>query len=326
MSKTSAPVKSGRRAGSPKTYFRFARSPKTYFRFARKQLQEFRFRLRPNLRGAVIYPPGHFYSPLLDIQSLGPNDVNLPFDGAEWWEHVDLRADEQRSYYQDLIERFPLLPFPSQQTAGYRYYSDNVWFSLADAFTLSGILRKEKPLKIVEIGSGFSSAVMLDALDHTHACAALTFIEPYPDRLHSLLSPADRSAARVLVQCVQEVPLSVFDELEAQDIVFIDSSHVAKIGSDVTFILLRILPRLKPGVLVHFHDVFYPFSYPARWVREGRAWNESLFLRAFLVGNPQFQVVAFNSFAGHCFPEIFRERVPAFLDNTGGSIWIRKVA
>ena len=118
----------------------------------------------------------------------------------------------------------------------------------------------------------------------------------------------------------------MFDQLEAQDLVFCDSSHVAKIGSDVSYILLRILPRLKPGVLVHFHDVFYPFSYPATWIREGRAWNESLFLRAFLVGNMQFQLVAFNCYAGYSFPELFRERLPAFLNDTGGSIWIRKVA
>jgi len=101
---------------------------------------------------------------------------------------------------------------------------------------------------------------------------------------------------------VQDVPLSVFDQLEAQDLVFIDSSHVAKIGSDVTFIFLRILPRLKRGGLVHFHDIFYPCSYPAVWIREGRAWNESLFLRTFLVGNPQFQLVAFNSYVGYVFP------------------------
>jgi hypothetical protein len=270
-------------------------NPKSYFRFIRKQLLELRLRLQPNLRGAVRYPPGHFYSPLLDIQGLGPNDSSLPFDGAEWWEHVNLRPGQQRSYYEDLLDRFPLLPFPSQKTDGYRYFTENGWFSLSDAFTLSGIIRKEKPRRIVEVGSGFSSAVMLDTLGQTNASAELTLLEPYPDRLYSLLSPHDRSISTVLVQRVQEVSLSVFDQLEAQDLVFIDSSHVCKIGSDVTFILLRILPRLKRGVLVHFHDVFYPFSYPASWIREGRAWNESLFLRAFLVGNPQFQLVSFNS-------------------------------
>jgi hypothetical protein len=301
-------------------------NPKSYSRFILDRLEKRRLILQPNLRGVTTFPPGHFYSPLLDIQSLELNGANLPFDGAEWWEHVNLKPDAQRSYYRDLIERFPCLPFPSQQSGDYRYYTDNVWFVFSDAFTLSGIIRKEKPRRIVEVGSGFSSAVMLDTLRHTSASAALTFIEPYPDRLNSLLTPADTSISRKLVQPVQEVPLSVFDELEAQDLLFIDSSHVAKIGSDVAFIFLRILPRLKPGVIVHFHDIFYPFSYPLDWIRDGRAWNESLFLRTFLVGNPQFEVMAFNSFAGHSFPDLFREKLPAFLKNTGGSIWLRKVA
>jgi predicted O-methyltransferase YrrM len=219
---------------------------------------------------------------LLDIQGLGPNDSNLSFDGAEWWENVNLRPAEQRSYYEDLLDRFPVLPFPSRKTNGFRYYIENDYLPLSDAFTLSGIIQKEKPRKIIEIGSGFSSAVMLDTLDRINMSAELTFIEPYPDRLYSLLSGRDRSTSTVLVQKVQEVCLSVFDQLEAQDLLFIDSSHVAKVGSDVTFILLRILPRLKAGVLVHFHDIFYPFSYPVSWIRIGRAWNESLFLRACL--------------------------------------------
>jgi hypothetical protein len=281
----------------------------------------------------AIFPAGHFYSPLLDIQRLGPNDSNLPFDGAEWWEHVDLRPEGQRAYYEDLLERFPVLPFPRQKADGYRYFIENHPFPLSDAFTLSGIIRKEKPRRIIEVGSGFSSAAMLDTLDHAQQSAVMTFIDPHPDQLYALFSPHDKSVANVITRPVQEVPLSVFDELEAQDLLFIDSTHVSKIGSDVTFILLRILPRLKSGVLVHFHDIFYPFSYPILWIREGRAWNESLFLRTFLAGNQRFEVVAFNSYAGYSFPEVFQERFPAFLVGTqgplnaaGGSIWIRKVS
>lgn len=288
--------------------------------------RKLRLRMSTNRRGATRFPPGHFYSPLLDIQSLRANDANLPFDGEEWWEHVDLRPEAQRAYYEGLLDRFPLLPFPHKPAAGYRYHTDNGWFIASDAFTLSGIIRRERPRRIVEVGSGFSTAVILDTLDHDHAAAALTCIEPHPDRLDALLTARDRSVSQIFVQRVQEAPLSVFDQLEAQDILFIDSSHVAKVGSDVSFLFLRILPRLKPGVLVHLHDIFYPASYPAGWIREGRAWNESLFLRAFLVGNAQFQVTAFNSFAGATFPELFRARFPAFLANSGGSIWLKKVA
>lgn len=250
----------------------------------------------------------------------------MPFDGHEFWEHIRLRQDEQRSYYEDLLERFPFLPFPAQKTDGYRYFTKNNWFRLFDAFTLSGIMRKEKPQRIVEIGSGFSSAVILDTLEQTRHSAPLTCIEPFPLRLKSLTCSDDESSLTVLEQSVQEVSLSVFDQLEARDLLFIDSSHVAKVGSDVMFIVLRVLPRLKPGVLVHFHDIFYPFSYPAKWLRDGIAWNESIFLRAFLLGNSAFEIVAFNSFASASFPEVFHDRLPGFLDGSPGSMWLKRVA
>jgi hypothetical protein len=203
-------------------------------------------RLRPSPPPEFV-PPGHYYSPLLDIESLVASSSTMLFDGVECWEHIDLQAQEQRIYYQDLLDRFPSLPFPSQKTQGYRYFANNDFFNSFDAFTLSGIIRKENPRRIVEIGSGFSSAVMLDTFSQTQTTAELTIVEPFPDRLHSLLSSDDSRPVTILVQPVEEVSLSVFDQLEAGDILFIDSSHVAKIGSDVTIILLRILPRLRRG-------------------------------------------------------------------------------
>ncbi len=301
-------------------------NPKSYLRYVRRRAREFRHRRRPNTKGIDFSPPGHYYSPLLDLHSLGPQDTSFPFDGPENWDHLDLRPAEQRAFYEDLLERFPPLPFPARKSDSHRYFTENKYFIPSDAFTLSGIIRKERPKRIVEIGSGFSTAVTLDALDAGRASALMTFIEPYPERLHSLLKDSDRANSTILAKPVQECRLEVFDQLEAQDLLFIDSSHVAKIGSDVAFLFLRVLPRLKPGVIVHVHDIFYPFSYPLAWIHQGRAWNESLFLRAFLLGNGQFQVMAFNSFAAHTFPDVFRSRFPIFLDNPGGSIWIRKVA
>lgn len=314
-------------------HFRSFFNPKAYSRFLKRHLTERRLRLEkqrlevePNWRGVVCYPPGHYYSPLLDLEKLGPNDTNYPFDGAEWWENIDLRLPEQRAYYEELLERFPPPAWPKEKNDGFRYFTGNDCFILADAFTLSGIIQKEKPRRIIEVGSGFSSAVMLDTFRHAHMSVETTFVEPYPDRLYSLLSRDDRDLSTIHVDLVQKLPLSIFDQLEAQDILFLDSSHVAKVGSDVSFIFLRILPRLKPGVIIHFHDVFYPFTYPMGWIRQGWAWNEALFIRAFLIGNPQFEIMAFNCCIGTLFPEIFWERFPAFLENTGGSIWIRKVA
>lgn len=301
-------------------------SARAYLRSARTMFKEMVLRKRPNLRGVLTFPPGHFYSPLLDIKSLAAHEAALPFDGADWWEHVDMRLDEQRAYYQELVDGSPAAPFPSHKSERCRYYSVNNWFPWSDAFTLAGVMRKEKPRRIIEVGSGYSSAVMLDTLESSGLSTDLTFIEPYPARLYSLLTSNDKRTAVIHEKQVQQVPLAVFDELDEHDLLFIDSSHVLKVGSDLSFIMLRVMPRLKPGVIVHFHDIFYPCSYPANWIREGRAWNESLALRAMLVGGSMFRVLAFNAFAGESFPEIFSGRFPEFLQNTGGSLWLKKIA
>jgi hypothetical protein len=301
-------------------------NPKTYLRFVLKRLNRLGYFNQTGSKVISMFPPGHFYSPLLDTQLIGPTDMGMPFDGEEWWEHIDLRPDAQRDYYQDLVDNYPFLDFPKKKNDSFRYFSENNWFPLGDAFALSSIIQKEKPRRIVEVGSGFSSAVILDTLGKTQSTAELTFIEPFPSRLESLLEEGDKFIAEIIVKRVQEVPMSVFEQLDPQDVLFIDSSHVAKIGSDLTFLILRVLPRLKPGVIVHFHDIFYPWSYPASWIRDGQSWNETLFLRAFLLGNPQFEIMAFNAYAGKNFAEIFHEKQPSFLTNSGGGFWIKKIS
>lgn len=271
------------------------------------------------------FAAGHFYSPLLDLSSIQAGDRTLPFDGPECWEQIDFRLRAQRACYKQLFRDFPPYPFPRERSPAFRYHYANEWYPLADALLLSGIIRKERPKRIIEVGSGYSSAVILDTIEREGRPVSLTCIDPFPNRLETVTSPSDRDACRIIPQRVQEVPLERFDELGPRDILFIDSSHVAKIGSDVAFLFLRVLPRLKPGVLIHFHDIFYPCSYPMDWIRKGWAWNESLFLRAFLIGNPAFRIVAFNAYANAHFPKLLRELAPGFLNHPGGSLWLRKV-
>ncbi len=296
-----------------------------FLRAIPERLRELSLCLSKNIRGVTSHPPGHFYSPLLDLRALASASNSLPNDGLEMWEHVELREEEQKSYYTALLRDCPPLPFPAKPSAGFLYHAENRWFRLADAYTLSAILRRERPRRIIEVGSGFSSAVMLDTLRRSNWQSTLTLIEPNPQRLYSLLGARESSCARILTRTVQNVPVEVYDELEAGDVLFIDSSHVAKIGSDVTFLFLRVLPRLKPGVIIHVHDISFPESYPIAWVRKGWAWNESIMLRAFLVGNSSYQVMAFNAFARHAFPDLFRDLYPSFLQNPGGSFWMKKV-
>jgi predicted O-methyltransferase YrrM len=277
-------------------------------------------RVSPNYRGVSFAPPGHFYSPLLDIAS-----QQQLLDGEEDWLHVPLYEDEQRALYSELQGYITRGELPLPGVAGRRYQQPNDWFPLADAFLLSALLHRERPQRIVEIGSGYSSAVMLDTLEHLQRTPELTFIEPYPQRLHSLVQNAPSTRYTLHQQPVQQVDPAIFESLQAGDFLFIDSSHVAKIGSDVSYLFLRILPRLKPGVWVHVHDMFYPQSYPASWVEEGRAWNESLFIRALLVGNAGLRVRAFNCFARVRFPESDWV-VPELASSTGSSLWMQTCA
>ena len=301
-------------------------NPKSYIYLARRIIKNNRLKKNPNLNGVEFYPPGHYYSPLLDIGSLESGSSYFHYDGPECWEHINLQVDHQMAFFEDLLNRFPFPSFPYQKTNGYRYFKDNIYFIASDAFTLSGIIRKRTPSRIIEIGSGFSSAVMLDTIEEFKNKCQITFIEPYPERLYSLLLPNDKCKCEVFNNKVQDVPLGIFENLEQNDILFIDSSHVAKIGSDVSYIFERILPKLRKGVIIHIHDIFYPYSYPISWIREGRAWNESVFLRAFLSGNVSYQILAFNSFIGNKHPEIFKNPFPEFLNDTGGSIWLEKVS
>ena len=171
----------------------------------------------------------------------------------------------------------------------------------------------------------FTTALMLDVFERLGLPTKLTSIEPFPERLPGLLRPDDGGRVQIIERRVQDVPVSVFDELEENDFLFIDSSHVAKAGSDVAEIFLRILPRLPRGVIVHFHDVFYPHVYPEAWLREGCAWNEGLFLRVFLQFNRAFQVILFNPFLAIQARERLAAELPQFLEDTGGSIYLRRV-
>jgi hypothetical protein len=296
------------------------------WRFFKSRVLRWWLNRHPNQRGVYLFPPGHFYSPLLDLEGSASDATHLPYDGEESWEQVDLQAAEQRELYLDLLSSEACYPFPENPTSGWLYHYQNDWFPLADAFLLSGLIRREKPRRIIEVGSGFSTAVMLDTLGRMDSDCAITCIEPYPERLEQLLGPQNLRKITLHCQIVQTVPMELFDTLEAGDCLFIDSSHVAKVGSDVSFLLLRVIPRLKPGVWIHIHDMFYPASYPMTWLKEGRAWNESLLLRALLINNSTLKIRAFNSFAVTRFPEIFKDKFPSFISHGGGSLWMQRVS
>jgi len=156
---------------------------------------------------------------------------------------------------------------------------------------------------------------------------SLTFIEPHPQAFLSLMKRGDAKRIELVSSQLQDVGLDVFSRLSANDILFIDSSHVSKVGSDVNYLVFEILPLLQRGVYVHFHDVFYPFEYPQQWICDlGIAWNEAYLLRAFLQYNTSFRIAFFNTYLETFFEKEMRAVLPLCFNNTGGSIWLRKAA
>jgi len=269
-------------------------------------------------------PLGHFYSPLPSR-----DDVAKAFERGGFgppFPAVDLNLDGQFALLREFSDYYKELPFPEHPTSGRRFYLTNDSYGPHDACILYCIFRHLHPQRVVEVGSGFSSAAMLD-LRETPAVGGfdLTCIDPDFSRLRSLLLPGDADRCTLIEQQVQDVPMNVYAALGPGDILFIDTSHVSKLGSDVNHLFFRVLPTLRAGVWVHIHDVTVNFDYPRHWFDEGRAWNELYLLRAFLMYNRSFQVMYSSALMYNDHHEFLRAHLPICAAGGGGQIWLRKV-
>lgn len=270
-----------------------------------------------------IYKPGHYYSPIPDLNEIA-RDADRIFSIVPDERALDLNLTGQQQFAKT-AETFIRDVIFSADKKDTRYYSNNGYFVESDALYYQAILREFKPKKVIEVGSGFSSAVLFDTKEQFHLPEiAVDFIEPFPERLLGLLKQGDEKHFRLHRQRVQEVPVALFQTLDRGDILFIDSSHISKTGSDVNFLVFTILPVLKPGVLIHFHDILFPFEYPKEWVMEGRFWNEAYLLKAFLMYNNDFKILLFNDYLLKADSDFVRA-IDARLLAGGGSIWLQKV-
>jgi Methyltransferase domain len=273
-------------------------------------------------RMASPYPPGHFHSPLPDMAEVRIRDKQL-FAVPPSLPGLDLRAEAQLGLVPEFEVLHKEMPFTDEPSAGLRYGLANRWFAHGDGVALYAMLRRLRPARYVEIGSGWSSALALDVneafLDRGMQC---TFVEPNPQRLRSLLRSGDAGSVRLVDRPLHAAPADVFDDLAAGDVLFIDSSHVSRIGSDVNQLFLDVIPSLPAGVHIHVHDIFYPFEYPRRWIYRGRAWSESYLLRALLTNNSRIAITWFNSYLGQLHRPTVAPAVPAWAVDPGSSIWM----
>lgn len=273
----------------------------------------------------IRYPwfaePGHFYSPLVGEM---PDVVFGAMSAIPEVETagIDYRLEAQLRTLADLSAFFGEYPYADGQS-DQRFWPANDQLGTTDASILHAMLRHLQPARVIEVGSGWSSALMLDLNDRLSKKMHLTFIEPYPTRLRAAFREGDAERCEVIEQPVQTVDLTVFDALEAGDVLFIDNSHVSKSGSDVNFCMFEILPRLKPGVVVHIHDMFYPFEYPELWVEQRRNWNEVFVVRAFLQFNEAFEMFFWENYLDATQDGVVLNALPQH-SGFAGSLWIRR--
>lgn len=277
-------------------------------------------------RTKACYDDGHFYSPVVDTSDIvareaaiwpsAPQVLGIDFNDAA---HQQVLDEWFPQYFPDYD--YPEdLPEAAQSSS---FYTHNSQFGWLDCRTLFVMLRALRPRRMIEVGSGFSSLLTAD-VNRRFLDNALDFtcIEPYP---REFLRQGIDGITRLLEERVERVPVQQFEQLAAGDILFIDSSHVAKTGSDVNYLVFEVLPRLRPGVIIHFHDICLPHEYPREWViADNRSWNEQYVVRALLMYSSAFTVLFGCSYAFHRFPE---KVVAALAHPTGhgfggSSLWL----
>ena len=274
------------------------------------------------------FPLGHFHSPIVDprtVESYVAKERQQRFS-PETIQGIDLDLRQMQALYSQLLPYIKTTCFPEDKGAASRFYYQNGNFPYGDAIILRAMIHLFRPSKIIEIGSGFTSACMLDSFDDAKIShPELVCIDPNASRLRTLLWPGDSEVVRIIERPVQEVGTELFAELRPGDFLFIDSTHVLKTASDVHYELFSILPNLAPGVFVHFHDVQYPFEYPDIWIFERNySWNEIYAVRAFLMFNMEFRVKYWNSLMATTNRPMLSDGNPLLVRNSGGSIWIKR--
>ncbi len=284
--------------------------------------------LKSRPRQRLFVPPGHFFSPIADPSEAAAHLRQIePQMLRDSLPDIEIDRLQMAAKWRELVPMMKSAPFGESPGNGLRYTFVNPTYSWGDGSILHAMLRLYLPNHYVEIGSGWSSVCALDTLERYHPGKCdLTFIEPYPQLLKELLGDSPTvNRVQVLDSPVQQVPTSAFEVLQSGDILFIDSTHVLRTGSDVCFELFEILPRLPSGVLVHFHDMFWPFEYPWSWaVEENRSWNELYAVRCFLANNSAWRILMFNDYLARFERRLIEETYPTFYKNSGGALRIQK--
>lgn len=277
---------------------------------------------RRALLAVGVFPVrNHYYEPLIDHRALKkPLGEPRRLPGINWNDEEQLRILDSFAYAEELRG------LPITKTGELEFHLANGAFESGDAEYLYSMIRLKKPARIVEVGSGNSTLMAMKAVrrnrdeDPAYRCHHVC-IEPYE------MPWLEKTGVDVIRQRVEEVDLAVFAELGPNDLLFIDSSHVIRPQGDVLFEYLELLPTLRPGVIVHVHDVFSPRDYLHEWiVDEVKLWNEQYVLEAFLTGNRDWKILGALNYLHHTYPEQLRKHCPYLTrEREPGSFYIQRM-
>lgn len=278
---------------------------------------------RALLKKIGVYPIiDHFYEPLF-------NDVHLKksLRDDRALPGIDFNEKEQLALLNKFRFEEELLTFPLEKDTG-GYYYHNGWFEAGDAEYLYNIIRLLKPKRIIEVGGGWSTLIATAAVKRnrheisSYSCE-YTCIEPYSNPW------LEKENICVIRRPVESVDKELFSSLEHNDILFIDSSHIIRPQGDVLYLYLEILPSIKPGVMVHIHDIFTPKDYISEWIQDqGLFWNEQYLLEAFLSQNKEYEIVGALNFLKHKYWKEIAAKCPILQSEPmyePRSFWIRKL-
>jgi hypothetical protein len=262
-------------------------------------------------------------SPIPRTRSLPPEI----FERESPMRAIDWRFDDQLRFFEKelapYLREFRPGPDPDAPVGTFRL--DNQTYDRVDAELLYAVVRHSKPRRFVELGSGYSTLVAWEAIRANSAEGhetELSVLDPHPSP-HVTSRP--ELAARVSPVAAQELPEEMVDRLEPSDILFVDTSHTVKIGGDVNRIVLDLLPRVRPGVIVHFHDVFLPRDYSRGHLANAHYWTEQYLLQAFLMYNDEWEVLVSAQALARRAPEILGRLIPSYgVGVSPGAIWLRR--
>jgi hypothetical protein len=258
------------------------------------------------MKVGVLPVNDHYYQPLINPKKYLKDSlkINRKLPAVKYNNDA-----EQLKLLSEFHYNNELLSFPREKTKKLEYYYNNTPFGPGDAEYLYNIVRHFKPGKIVEIGCGNSTLMIRNAInsnikdDAAYTCNH-TCIEPYE------MSWLEQVGIGIIREKVEDVDLGIFTGLGANDILFIDSSHMIRPQGDVLFEFLQLLALIKPGVIVHVHDIFTPNEYPDEWLNRHLLWNEQYLLEAFLSFNDQFTILGAVNYLYHNHRDKLLEKCP----------------